>query len=96
MLMEEPGARIILKADSVVNKRMPFGASYLDKNERAFGRARDLFTGPNGSVSDADEAEKANAGLNGKDRKGRPLTVNEARPPTDRPHTGGGGNRESV
>jgi RNA recognition motif-containing protein len=38
-----------------------------------------------------EEAEKAIAGLNGKDLKGRPLTVNEARPRTDRPRTGGGG-----
>lgn len=38
-----------------------------------------------------DEAEKAIAALNGKDLKGRPLTVNEARPRTDRPRTGGGG-----
>jgi len=40
-----------------------------------------------------DEAEKAIAGLNGKALKGRPLTVNEARPRTDRPRTGGGGGR---
>ena len=40
-----------------------------------------------------EEAEKAIAGLNGKDLKGRPLTVNEARPRTDRPRTGGGGGR---
>ena len=38
-----------------------------------------------------DEAEKAIATLNGKDLKGRTLTVNEARPRTDRPRTGGGG-----
>ncbi len=38
-----------------------------------------------------DEADKAIAGLNGKDMKGRNLTVNEARPRTDRPRTGGGG-----
>jgi RNA recognition motif-containing protein len=37
-----------------------------------------------------DEAEKAIAGLNGKDLKGRNLTVNEARPRTDRPRTGAG------
>jgi len=37
-----------------------------------------------------DEAEKAIAGLNGKDLKGRNLTINEARPRTDRPRTGGG------
>ena len=40
-----------------------------------------------------DEADKAISGLNGKDFKGRPLTVNEARPRTDRPRTGGGGGR---
>ena len=34
-----------------------------------------------------DEADKAIAGLNGVDLKGRPLTANEARPRTD----GGGG-----
>ncbi len=38
-----------------------------------------------------EEADKAIAGLNGKDLKGRTLTVNEARPRTDRPRTGGGG-----
>ncbi len=38
-----------------------------------------------------DEGEKAIAALNGKDFKGRSLTVNEARPRTDRPRTGGGG-----
>ena len=37
-----------------------------------------------------EEADKAIAGLNGKDVKGRTLTVNEARPRTDRPRTGGG------
>jgi RNA recognition motif-containing protein len=38
-----------------------------------------------------EEADKAISGLNGKDLKGRPLTVNEARPRTDRPRTGGAG-----
>jgi cold-inducible RNA-binding protein len=38
-----------------------------------------------------EEAEKAIAALNGKDVKGRTLTVNEARPRTDRPRGGGGG-----
>ena len=43
-----------------------------------------------------DEAEKAIAALNGKDLKGRNLTVNEAKPRTDRPRTGGfGGGRGS-
>jgi len=40
-----------------------------------------------------DEAEKAIAALNGKDLKGRNLTVNEARPRTDRSRTGGGSRR---
>ena len=38
-----------------------------------------------------DEADKAISGLNGKDLKGRTLTVNEAKPRTDRPRTGGPG-----
>ena len=38
-----------------------------------------------------DEADKAIAALNGKDLKGRTMTVNEARPRTDKPRTGGGG-----
>jgi RNA recognition motif-containing protein len=37
-----------------------------------------------------DEADKAISGLNGKELKGRTLTVNEARPRTDKPRTGGG------
>jgi RNA recognition motif-containing protein len=37
------------------------------------------------------EGDAAIAGMNGKDLKGRNLTVNEARPRTDRPRTGGGG-----
>lgn len=36
-----------------------------------------------------EEAEKAIAALNGKDLKGRTMTVNEAKPRTDRPRTGG-------
>lgn len=39
------------------------------------------------------EAEAAIAGLNGKDLKGRPLTVNEARPREDRQGGGRGGSR---
>jgi RNA recognition motif-containing protein len=38
-----------------------------------------------------EEADKAIAALNGKDLKGRSITVNEARARTDRPRTGGGG-----
>jgi RNA recognition motif-containing protein len=37
-----------------------------------------------------EEAEKAIEALNGKDMKGRPMTINEAKPKTDR---GGGGGR---
>ena len=37
------------------------------------------------------EADAAITGLHGKPLKGRPLTVNEARPKTDSPHGGGGG-----
>ena len=38
-----------------------------------------------------EEGQKALTALNGKDFKGRPLTVNEARPRTDKPRTGGFG-----
>jgi len=38
-----------------------------------------------------EEADKAIAALNGKDLKGRTMTVNEAKPRTDRPRTSGGG-----
>jgi cold-inducible RNA-binding protein len=40
-----------------------------------------------------EEANKALSSLNGKDLKGRNMTVNGARPRTDRPRTGGGGGR---
>ena len=57
---------------------------------------KDKFTGESrgfGFVEMPNKAEgdAAIAGLNGKDLKGRNLTVNEARPRTDRPRTGGGG-----
>jgi RNA recognition motif-containing protein len=42
-------------------------------------------------MSDADEAQKAISGLNGKELDGRALTVNEARPQGNR--SGGGGGR---
>jgi RNA recognition motif-containing protein len=59
---------------------------------------KDKFTGESRGfgfveMPNKDEAEKAIATLNGKDMKGRNLTVNEARPRTDRPRTGGGGRR---
>jgi RNA recognition motif-containing protein len=56
---------------------------------------KDKFTGQSRGfgfveMPNKDEADKAVAALNGKDMKGRTLTVNEARPRTDRPRTGGG------
>jgi cold-inducible RNA-binding protein len=42
-------------------------------------------------MTNAPEADKAIAALNGTDMGGRPLTVNEAKPKTDRPRGGGGG-----
>lgn len=48
------------------------------------------------AMSNDDEAEKAMAALNGKESGGRALTVNEARPQTQRSGFGGngqGGNR---
>ncbi|MGB9233750.1 MAG: RNA-binding protein [Terriglobales bacterium] len=44
-------------------------------------------------MTNAGEADKAIAALNGTDLGGRPLTVNEAKPKTDRPRGGGGGQR---
>jgi RNA recognition motif-containing protein len=41
-------------------------------------------------MSNASEADKAIAVLNGTDLGGRPLTVNEAKPKSDRPKSGGG------
>lgn len=40
-------------------------------------------------MSNASEADKAIAALNGSDLGGRPLTINEARPKNDRPRSGG-------
>jgi RNA recognition motif-containing protein len=56
---------------------------------------KDKFTGDSRGfgfveMPNKEEAEKAIAELNGKDMKGRNLTVNEARPRTDRPRSGGG------
>ena len=44
------------------------------------------------TMSTAEEAQKAIAGLNGQSLQGRRLTVNEARPPRN-DFAGGGGNR---
>ena len=46
------------------------------------------------TMSSADEAQKAIAGLNGKEIDGRALTVNIAKPREERPAGGGGGRRE--
>jgi len=71
----------------------PFGKieSITLATDRDTGRARGF-----GFVEMADdgEAEKAIAGLNGKDSGGRALNVNEARPKTERSeHRGGGGEK---
>jgi RNA recognition motif-containing protein len=42
-------------------------------------------------MTNAGEAEKATAALNGSDLGGRTLTINEAKPKTDRPRSGAGG-----
>jgi cold-inducible RNA-binding protein len=58
--------------------------------DRSTGRSRGF-----GFVEMANEADTAKAisMLNGKDFKGRPLTVNEARPREERSGGGGGGSR---
>jgi RNA recognition motif-containing protein len=38
-------------------------------------------------MPNADEAQKAITGMNGRDFKGRAMTVNEAKPRTDAPRT---------
>jgi cold-inducible RNA-binding protein len=57
---------------------------------------RDRFSGePRGfgfvEIANDDEAEKAIASCNGQDFLGRTLVVNEARPMTERPSSGGAG-----
>jgi len=44
-------------------------------------------------MTNAAEADKATAALNGSDLGGRTLTVNEAKPKAERPRGGGGGRR---
>ena len=58
--------------------------------DRDTGRSRGF-----GFVEMTEDAEAASAigALNGRDSGGRPLTVNEARPKTDRPARGGGQGR---
>ena len=54
--------------------------------DRETGRARGFaFV----EMTDASAADKAVAALNGTDLGGRPMTINEARPKTDRPRGGG-------
>lgn len=56
--------------------------------DRETGRARGFaFV----EMTDAGEADKAIAALNGTELGGRTLTINEAKPKTDRPRGGGGG-----
>lgn len=59
---------------------------------------KDRMTGqPRGfgfvEMATREAAEAAIAEMNGKELHGRPLTVNVAKPRTDRPRTGGGGYR---
>ncbi len=56
--------------------------------DRVTGRSRGFAFVEMGSPA---EVEKAIAQLHQKDFQGRPLTVNEARPKTERPPGGGGG-----
>jgi RNA recognition motif-containing protein len=56
---------------------------------------KDKFTGESRGfgfveMPNKSEADAAISGMNGKDLKGRAISVNEARPRTDRPRTGGG------
>src|SRR6201985_3262446 len=58
--------------------------------DRETGRARGFaFV----EMANAGEADKAIAALNGTELGGRTLTINEAKPKTDRPRGGGGGQR---
>ena len=63
---------------------------------------RDKFTGQSRGfgfveLAEGQDMERAIQGLNGQNLGGRPLTVNEARPPrndSQRPRHGGGGDRD--
>lgn len=81
---------------------LSFNASEDDLNQAfaAFGTVssasiiKDKFTGQSRGfgfveMPNADEAKAAIQGMNGKDLKGRALTVNEARPKEDRSSSGG-------
>ena len=78
-----------LSEDQLRSLFTPFGAveSATVVTDRATGRSRGFgFV----EMPNNDEAEKAIAGLNGKDSGGRALTVNEARPKMDRGGRSGG------
>ena len=47
-------------------------------------------------MTNAGEADKAIAAFNGTDLGGRALTINEAKPKTDRPRSSGGGDGASA
>jgi RNA recognition motif-containing protein len=82
-----------LSEDELRSLFSPFGTvdSATVVTDRATGRSRGFgFV----EMPNNEEAEKAIAGLNGKDSGGRALTVNEARPKTDRGPRGGGGGRD--
>ena len=53
--------------------------------------SRDRTTSQWAAAKAVSRAERAISSLNGKDLKGRALTVNEAKPRTDRPRSGGFG-----
>ncbi|HKB69793.1 MAG TPA: RNA-binding protein [Thermoanaerobaculia bacterium] len=60
-------------------------------NDRETGRSKGFgFV----EFNDDEAARKAMSSMNGSDLRGRALTVNEARPQTDRPRGGMGGGRE--
>ena len=88
-------------------KRQSFNTTENDLNDAfaAFGTVTEtnlmmdrMTNRPRGfgfvTMSSAEEAQKAIAGLNGKELDGRALTVNVARPREERPAGGGGGRRE--
>src|ERR1700746_1461028 len=58
--------------------------------DRETGRSRGVGFG---EMDDVAEAQRPIEALNGTDYKGRPLTVNEAKPREDRGGGGGGGGR---
>ena len=79
--MTEPELRALFEPYGIVES-----ASLV--TDRDSGRSRGFgFV----SMTNDDEAEKAMAGLNGQESGGRALTVNEARPQTQRGGFGNGG-----